>query len=494
MSARVIGGTVCDSVRASPFETVQRHGQSDMTDEERREVPAPSGVANECASDERVRKERTPPGELNHVTCQRSRRRFTIFAPARPIGGCVDHQSVHTIRPRLVRRIGLVTALGVNCLLAVMGLSILTGAGRTNGAVLLIDGAVAGGLSAWGRTRSSRSGYGGRSEGHVHQTVMSRLGDLDASVDADSLLVEAARVLGETRCLPYVRLDMYDADGAPARDAQYGSPGFGATCVVINTGSQLACRLEIATGPGRRGAKAGIDDVVYDELNREVGAIDRSLRLGRQFQATVVMTREEERRRLRHDLHDGVGPSLAAQVLLLEGAADLCHQDSHAIGLILGRLSVAARETLADLRDIVDDLRSAALEVHGLVDAIRAQAQQFVGVNGTGRGIWTDVDAAGELGVLPIDVESAALHIAVEAITNAARHSGGDRCRATLRRSTDLEITIIDNGCGIPSAPIGGVGLESMRARASALGGACVIARRRDQPGTSVTVNLPLRD
>jgi len=388
----------------------------------------------------------------------------------------------------------LVTALGVNCLLAIMGLSILTGVGgRTNGAVLLIDGAVAGGLSAWSRSRSSRASHGGHSDGHIHQTVMSRLCDLDTSVDADSLLVEAARVLGETRCLPYVRIDIYDADGAPAGHAQYGSPGCGASRVVIDAGPELACRLEIVTGPGRRGAKAGIDDVVYDELNREVGAIDRSLRLSRQLQVTVVTAREEERRRLRHDLHDGVGPSLAAQVLLLEGAADLCHQDSHAIGLILGRLSVAARETLTDLRDIVDDLRPASLEVHGLVDAIRAQAQQFVGVNGTDRGIWTDVDVNGELGAIPIDVESAALHIVAEAITNAARHSGGDRCRATLRRSTDLEITITDNGCGIPSAPIGGLGLESMRARAAALGGACVIARRRDQPGTSVIVNLPLR-
>ena len=209
-------------------------------------------VANECASDERVRNAETPAEELNQLTCKRSRRRFTLSAwAARPVGGCAVHHSIDGIRPRLVRRVALVTALGVNCLLAIMGLSILTGVGgRTNGAVLLIDGAVAGGLSAWSRSRSSRASHGGHSDGHIHQTVMSRLCDLDTSVDADSLLVAAARVLGETRCLPYVRIDMFDADGAPAGHAQYGSPGFGATPVVIDAGQRkLACRLEISRGP-----------------------------------------------------------------------------------------------------------------------------------------------------------------------------------------------------------------------------------------------------
>src|SRR6478752_8696389 len=147
MSVHVsFGGTVGGSVRASPFETAQRRGEADITDEERREAPAPLAVANECASDERVRNAETPAEELNQLTCQRSRRRFTLSAWAtRPVGGCAVHRSIDGIRPRLVRRVALVTALGVNCLLAIMGLSILTGVGRTNGAVLLIDGALAGG-------------------------------------------------------------------------------------------------------------------------------------------------------------------------------------------------------------------------------------------------------------------------------------------------------------------------------------------------------------
>jgi hypothetical protein len=89
------GGTVGGSVRASPFETAQCREEANITDEERREAPAPLDVANECAPDERVRNAETTAEELNHLTCQRSRRRFTLSAwAARPLGGCDSFQIV----------------------------------------------------------------------------------------------------------------------------------------------------------------------------------------------------------------------------------------------------------------------------------------------------------------------------------------------------------------------------------------------------------------
>jgi two-component system, NarL family, sensor kinase len=94
-------------------------------------------------------------------------------------------------------------------------------------------------------------------------------------------------------------------------------------------------------------------------------------------------------------------------------------------------------------------------------------------------------------GDLPAAVEVAAYRIALEAMTNAVRHGGGQWCRVNLELNGALNVVIEDDGLGMPDRFRAGVGLTSMRERASELGGTCSITRR-DPTGTTVCAVLPL--
>lgn len=141
----------------------------------------------------------------------------------------------------------------------------------------------------------------------------------------------------------------------------------------------------------------------------------------------MVDGREEGRKRLRRDLHDGVGPSLAAIVLKLNAA------QSRAGARVRDAILVEAREevrsAIAEIRRLVDDLRPPAIDEVGLVDAIRQRADSLA------------ADVAFEvvgatIRPLPAAVEVAVFRISAEAMTNVVRHSGASRCRVEL--ATDL--------------------------------------------------------
>jgi len=94
--------------------------------------------------------------------------------------------------------------------------------------------------------------------------------------------------------------------------------------------------------------------------------------------------------------------------------------------------------------------------------------------------------------VLPAAVETAAYRIAVEAMTNAARHSGGRHCAVTVcLDDTGVEVAVRDDGTGLPGVRRAGVGLRSMRERAAELGGTCEVSSP-DGGGTTVRARLPI--
>lgn len=199
----------------------------------------------------------------------------------------------------------------------------------------------------------------------------------------------------------------------------------------------------------------------------------------------LVTAREEERRRLRRDLHDGLGPVLTSVGLNLDAARARVAGDPDAAGVHIAHAREATAHALADLRRLVHDLRPPALDL-GLAAALRAQLARLE----TGSGLQITVDIP-ELPELPAAVEVAALRIAVEAVTNAVRHSGGRHCCVRLATTgEELMLTIHDDGTS-PHPWTPGVGLSAMRERTAELGGT-LLAGPAASGGATVIATFPL--
>jgi signal transduction histidine kinase len=134
-------------------------------------------------------------------------------------------------------------------------------------------------------------------------------------------------------------------------------------------------------------------------------------------------------------------------------------------------------------------LRPPALDELGLVSAIREQAAQYTVTNGLHVSV---IAPENYWPALPAAVEVAAYRIALEALTNVARHAQASSCEVRIACDGALTLEIIDNGIGLSSTPHSGVGLQSMRERAAELGGACIIESVVGDGGTRVFAQLPL--
>jgi signal transduction histidine kinase len=205
------------------------------------------------------------------------------------------------------------------------------------------------------------------------------------------------------------------------------------------------------------------------EANRELEQANTELQRSRE---SLVNTREEERRRLRRDLHDGVGPQLAALMLELETASDLVSDNPEASAL-MAKLSKRAREIVSDVRHSVHALRPPALDELGLVEALREGAVQYGPA-----GLRVSVENPEELSHLPAAVEVACYRIAQEALANVVRHARASHCSIRIRLEEEagaLSVEVEDDGRGIRDEDSAGVGMSSMRERTEELGGWCTV-------------------
>ena len=222
----------------------------------------------------------------------------------------------------------------------------------------------------------------------------------------------------------------------------------------------------------------------------------------------LVLAREEERRRLRRDLHDGLGPALAGLMLKLENARARVPAEPDAAVEDLHAIRDDIKSAVADVRRLVEGLRPPAVDDLGLGPAVRQAVLSLA----TPAGIGADVDVADPLLDVPAAAEVALYRIISEAVTNVVRHSGAASCRvAILLRGRTILAEVSDDGRGFlmaePGCPhadgrvrgegqarrdglAGGHGLVSMRERAEELGGALAI--RSDGNGTTITATLPL--
>ena len=203
----------------------------------------------------------------------------------------------------------------------------------------------------------------------------------------------------------------------------------------------------------------------------------------------AVTALEEERRRVRRDLHDGLGPMLTGIAYGTDAVANLLHTNPGEASEMLNALRGEARDAIAEIRRIVYGLRPRALDELGLVGAVQQQVSRLRTADG--RFLTVAFDAVDDMSKLPAAVEVAAYRMAVEALTNVARHSGVDEASASfiLADGPVLRVTVQDGG-GSVSAWTSGVGLASMRERVEQVGGTLSIHASAE--GATVTAEIPI--
>jgi signal transduction histidine kinase len=229
------------------------------------------------------------------------------------------------------------------------------------------------------------------------------------------------------------------------------------------------------------------DRALVADLARQLGAVVHAAAMFnavRASQERLVLAREEERKRLRRELHDGLGPALAGLMLQVE---TMRHRLGETAEEPLLALRAGIQATVLDVRRMVEGLRPPALDELGLAEAL-AQLAHRSETNG-GPEVVVDVDCDGRL---PAAVEVAAYRIVGEALSNAVRHSGATRVRVGLARDeAGLAVSVRDDGSGVVEPREQGVGLTSMRERAEEIGGRFMI-RPLPGRGTEVRADLPI--
>jgi signal transduction histidine kinase len=228
---------------------------------------------------------------------------------------------------------------------------------------------------------------------------------------------------------------------------------------------------------------------LLENIARQAGAAAHATKLTAELLVTrqqLVRTREEERRRIRRDLHDGLGPQLASQTLTLTAASRLLSDDPQAADNLIKVAIKHAQSATEDLRRMVYDLRPPSLDDLGLIGAIQTQVRRFESDQ-----LHIDVNLPAKLPSLPAAVEVACYMIILEALTNISRHSKAKHCSISLMINAGLELNVNDDGLGIAPVHHSGVGLNSMRQRAEELGGKFRFHSSQNK-GTQLTVYLPL--
>ncbi|MBO9522674.1 MAG: two-component sensor histidine kinase [Nocardioidaceae bacterium] len=248
-----------------------------------------------------------------------------------------------------------------------------------------------------------------------------------------------------------------------------GEPGDRDVAITLTYAGEEVGELLVGLRPGERSLAAqdrAALALVTAPLAVAVHASDLATDL-QESRERIVLAREEERRRLRRDLHDGLGPTLTGMAMGADAAGNVLADDPGTAAGLVGSLRRDARAALAEVRRLVDDLRPGDLDELGLLDALRRRADQLAR-RPDGSAVTVDVRVPERLPALPAAVEVAAYRIATEALTNVARHARASRAALTLRCGAELEVEVVDDGHRNGWVP--GVGLQAMAERAAEVG------------------------
>jgi signal transduction histidine kinase len=320
--------------------------------------------------------------------------------------------------------------------------------------------------------------------------VLARLGQrLEATLAPDAILGTIVETIAQALKLPYVALAL-QGDGGLTIAAAHGTPAPASPPLRLPLVYQHATIGELLVAPRARGESfSPADRQLLADLARQVGVAAHAVRLTADLQRSreqLVTAREEERRRLRRDLHDGLGPALASLTLQAEAVHELLATNPTEADALQREVIAQLQAATTEIRRVVYALRPPALDDLGLAGALRSTAARYE--HGALR---ITIETPDALPPLPAAVEVAAYRIATEALTNVARHAAARTCTLRLTVAAALTLEIIDDGIGLPEGYQAGVGLSSMRERAAELGGSLLV-ERRSIGGTRVLAQLPL--
>jgi signal transduction histidine kinase len=332
--------------------------------------------------------------------------------------------------------------------------------------------------------------YGERDDPYA---VIARLGQrIEAVVVPRDVLPGIVETVAQALKLPYVAIALKDGQTFSTA-AAYGRQDEQSPLIQVPLLSQHE-QIGVLVCHPRQGddALTEPDTRLLQDLTIQIGAAIHAIQLTIDLQRSrerLVSAREEERRRLRRDLHDGLGPTLASLSQRIDTASHLVAQQPEEAIALLQTLKGQVRTTIADIRRLVYALRPPVLDEFGLISAIREHAipaQQSSDVR-------IAFTAPEHLPPLSAAIEVAAFRIIEEALTNVVRHARAHQCQISMELAErgDLLITITDDGKGLPEHYQAGVGIRSMRERAEELEGTFTI-QTRPTGGTQVHVCLPL--
>lgn len=347
--------------------------------------------------------------------------------------------------------------------------------------------------------------YGERDDPYA---VLSRLGQrLELTLTPEAVLPTIVETVAQGLKLPCVAIALKQADqfrivaawpptsapvSAKEESPAKGKKTEGEVLPLVYQGETIGQLIFAPRVPGEPFTPT--ERHMLENITHQAGIAAHAVRLTADLQHSrerLVTTREEERRRLRRDLHDELGPTLASQALKLDAALELLGDDQSQVGALLVDIKTQTQGIVANIRRLVYELRPPALDELGLVSALRAHVGQYSGAT---NGLHISIEAPPD-GLPPLSaaVEVAAYRIALEATTNVVRHAHARECavRFSMMNSRGLQLEISDDGVGLPREKIAGVGLNSMRERAEELGGTLIIESLPTH-GTRVLAKLPL--
>jgi signal transduction histidine kinase len=330
--------------------------------------------------------------------------------------------------------------------------------------------------------------YGDRANPYAVLTLLGQ--DLTAvGLDVSSVPeVVGHRVVTSLR-LGGAEIELYVDDERRAVATVGGSVPENAPAFDLRHRGEVVGRLRVAPRPGERELDprdAEILERVVDQAAPALAALQLHQQLQRSRES-LVTTREIERRRLRRELHDGLGATLAGMRLQVESARRLVGEptaqrllDSTGNGII---------QAVAEVRHICAGLRPPGVDDLGLGRAIDLAADR---VRTPGLDVRVDVGLLPDVGPA---TEAAAYRITAEALANVVRHSGASEVTVTVRvQETGLVVTVEDDGVGVEPDAVRGVGLTSMQRRAEELGGRLVVSTPENLRGTRVQAVLPIAE
>jgi signal transduction histidine kinase len=327
-------------------------------------------------------------------------------------------------------------------------------------------------------------------------TVLSRLGQhLEGTLAPDAVLPSLVETVAQTLKLPYVAIETTtDHHTGPLPTIAYGQPQPDVIRLPLIYQAETIGHLLVAPrAPGE--VLSPMDRHLLENIAHQTGMAVHAVSLTADLQRSrqhLVTAREEERRRLRRDLHDGLGPNLASQGLKLAAVKQLLENDPASAIPLLEQVMAQNQSTVEEVRRLVYGLRPPALDELGLVAAIR---DHVAGIDGKSTLQIEINEPVGGLPPLSAAVEVAAYRIVLEALTNVIRHAQAHHCAIRFSPSQNgtnaiLQIEIVDDGIGLPRDLRAGVGLRSMRERAEELDGRLTV---ESQPSvTRVLAILPI--